>query len=173
MKINDIINKKLQFDIPILIAHAIAVIVIVAFLIYFVYRPFTKWLKSRQTTVDQYYKNAEKASKTANKIKSQAETELKKTYLKSEKILFDAQAKSIQKSQKIIEEARQKSRDNIAKSRLEADEIKNNLQKEINAEIIENAINLSRKLLKRELKTEDHQQLVEDFIKDVNKKSTK
>lgn len=98
---------------------------------------------------------------------------MEKTIQKRAKILFDTQAKSLKKSQTIIENARQKARENIAKSRFEAAEIKNNLQTQINTEIVENAVNLSRKLLKRELKTKDHLELIEDFIKDVNKKSTK
>lgn len=173
MSFKEFINDHLKFDVAILIAHLIAVLVIGFFLVRFVFKPFRKWLSKRHQIVQDYYQSAASTNKNALQTQQLAEAHLKKAQQDAKTIIFDAQTKSKTRAQLILQNARAKARENIRLSRKEALATKKRLDHEIKREVVNNALQLSAKLLGRELSKTDHKKLIEEFIQDINEHAAK
>ncbi len=172
MSFKEFINDHLKFDVAILIAHLIAVLVIGFFLVRFVFRPFRKWLTKRHQIVQAYYQTAATTKQQALQTQQLAEAHLAKARRDAKTILFDAQTKSNQRAQSILQAARVKARENIRLSRQEALATKQRLNQQIKTQIVDNALQLSSKLLGRELTKHDHKKLIDEFIQDINGSET-
>ena len=173
MSFSTFINDHLKADVAILIAHLLAIIVICFFFVRFLYRPFRKWLKQRQQLVNAYYQNAEEAKTRAAKTQIAAEKHLKTAQLDAKTLLFNAQTTAKVRAQVVIQTARNQARKTLLLSQKEAAATRAKLDKAIKVEIVKHAFDLSKKVLERELTTQDHQKLITTFIKEIDENHRK
>ena len=152
-KINEIFDG-LKVSWPYFVFSLIALGLLTLMITFLVYKPVKKMLKQRQTfiqnNIDESIKAKEKALETQENIDKQIiEANLKVSNIlteaksESEKIINDGISKAEKQGEMLIEQA------NIL------------VEKKI---IVENAVELAKKILKRELKDKDNKKLVQELL---------
>ena len=157
-KINEIFDG-LKVSWPYFVFSLIALGLLTLMITFLVYKPVKKMLKQRQTFI-QSIKAKEKALETQENIDKQIiEANLKVSNIlteaksESEKIINDGISKAEKQGEMLIEQA------NILVEKKYAEFEK--VQKKI---IVENAVELAKKILKRELKDKDNKKLVQELL---------
>ena len=149
---------------PYFVFSLIALGLLTLMITFLVYKPVKKMLKQRQTfiqnNIDESIKAKEKALETQENIDKQIiEANLKVSNIlteaksESEKIINDGISKAEKQGEMLIEQA------NILVEKKYAEFEK--VQKKI---IVENAVELAKKILKRELKDKDNKKLVQELL---------
>ena len=119
-------------------------------------------IKDSQTKVDEANKNLDEAKQTILKSREQANEIVKKAendaVVVKENILNKAELDASKK----IEEARQQIKDEQEKAK-----------EDIHKEIVNVALTASEKLLNREINQKDNDELISNFVDDIQKKDKK
>ena len=133
----------------------------------FLYKPVKKMLDARRENIDGSYKRAEEAEQTALLHKKEYEEKLLGAKEEAEEIIHSAVQTAKDREKDILTEAKSEA-DRILKRAEEnaALELKK-AENTIKEEIVEVSTLLSEKILKREINTEDHQSLIDDFINGI------
>ncbi|MBQ7132370.1 MAG: F0F1 ATP synthase subunit B [Oscillospiraceae bacterium] len=133
----------------------------------FLYNPVRKMLDARQQTIDAAYSDADRARKEALLDKQAYEQKLSEAKSEADSVIKSA-----------VDSARERENEIIAKAKSEADGIvrqaKENAELEIKkaqstikSEIVDVSTILTEKLLEREIKPEDHRNLIDSFIDEI------
>lgn len=133
----------------------------------FLYQPVKKMLDNRKDKIDGTYKSAEEAEKTALLHKKEYEEKLSGAKKEADEIIHSAVQTAKNREKDILTEAKseadrilQRAEENAA---LELKKAENTIK----GEIVEVSTLLSEKILGREIKAEDHQSLIDDFINGI------
>ena len=133
----------------------------------FLYQPVKKVLEERQGMLDEQFKNARKAEKSAKKAKKTYEEKLASANTEAAEILKDANKKAERRSDKIVASAKQKADDIVRQAQNDAKLEKQKAQSEIKQEITEVSTLLTEKLLEREIQSADHRDFINSFIEKI------
>ncbi|MBO4220215.1 MAG: F0F1 ATP synthase subunit B [Clostridia bacterium] len=130
----------------------------------FLYKPVTKMLASRQSELDARYKAAEEAERSAEEDRKIWSEKMDRADAEAEGILREASEKAGAKSERIVSEAKEKAREIMSRAEEEARLEYLKAQDDIKVEIVDLSTALAEKMLKREIKDEDHRELIRSFI---------
>ena len=130
----------------------------------FLYKPVTKMLADRQSELDARYKAAEEAERSAEENRKIWSEKMDRADAEAEGILREASEKAGAKSERIVSEAKEKAREIMSRAEEEARLEYLKAQDDIKVEIVDLSTALAEKMLKREIKDEDHRELIRSFI---------
>ena len=130
----------------------------------FLYKPVTKMLADRQSELDARYKAAEEAESSAEENRKIWSEKMDRADAEAEGILREASEKAGAKSERIVSEAKEKAREIMSRAEEEARLEYLKAQDDIKVEIVDLSTALAEKMLKREIKDEDHRELIRSFI---------
>lgn len=135
-------------------------VLLVAVLKTILWKPMLKFLEERARKIDESLQQAEKNKKRAEEIELEHDEIVKEARTKASDILDKATANASEEGSKIIAQAKEHA-GNLAEAakkeiRMEAEQIKQDLRKEVAAM----SVNLAGKVLEREIKEKDHQDII-------------
>jgi len=163
---DDIINKLIPNGIWPIITQLLTTVVLIIIVRRLLYKPVKEMLAKRAEHVKRHIDEAERDQQLAANVLSEADTRLKTAKTQSLMMLKEAQEASEVTKTEALEEARSQARqlklqadEEIRKARLQADE-------DIRREIVDVAIEASRRVLERELVKQDNDKVVDDFVKE-------
>ena len=133
----------------------------------FLYKPVKKVLEERQSILDEQFKSAKKAERSAKKARKTYEEKLAGADAEAAEILKAANKKAEHRSDKIIASAKQKADDIVRQAQNDAKLEKQKAQSEIKHEITEVSTMLTEKLLEREIQSADHRDFINSFIEKI------
>ena len=133
----------------------------------FLYKPVCKMLKDREELLENQKQEAQKNLEEAQSTKEELLKELAGANLKAEEILADATVQAERRREKIAEAARAEAEDIVRMAKAEAELAKKQAEAEIKTQIGEVSFALGEKLIEREIKEEDHHQLIDSFISKI------
>ena len=133
----------------------------------FLYKPVKKMLETRQHTIDGKYAEAEEARETAMKNKSAYEEKLSAAKHEADSMIQSAADTAAMREKEILSEAKAKAEGIVRKAKEDADLEKIKSQESIKKEIVEVSTLLTEKMLEREIKPEDHKQMIDSFIDEI------
>ena len=133
----------------------------------FLYDPIKKVLVSRQEEIDKRYSDADLALETAMQDKKTYEEMLSDAQDKADSLISSAVNMASAREQEIISEAKRKADGILRKAENDAQLELLKAQDSIKQEIIGVSTVLTEKLLEREIKTDDHQKLIDSFIENI------
>ena len=158
------ILNALNFDLWTFILMSINLIIVIAFLTKFLYKPIGKVLAEREEKIAGSIKKAEEDRKEAENLLAQYKEQLKGAQAEAQKIISNANKLAEEIKAKASEEAKQEADLIIAKARKTIDEervrILNDLQDDLSNLIVTGA----GRLIKKELSQEDDQALIQEFV---------
>lgn len=162
----EVVNKLFP-NLWIFIAHVIATIILLIVLRFLVYEPFKKIMRKRRTVIKELIDDAVNKQIQATQYETQAKLLLKDSKDNSQQIIDDAKIEAFNQRKTIIFQANQEAKlieeqnkNDIAKEKIRA-------QESIKTEMVDIAFNLANKILEKEIDRKTNQDLIDDFIKEI------
>ena len=133
----------------------------------FLYKPVKKTIASRQEAIDQQYRAAEEAEKSAMASRDLYAEKLAGAPAEADSLIHEATANATRRSERIVADARDKADAIVRQGQIEAAMEKKKAQASIRREITDVSAALTEKLLGREMNTGDHRQLIDSFLQEM------
>ena len=123
----------------------------------FLYKPVRKMLAARSEEVQSMYSNAEKAhTERLSKAKEEAA-----------EIVGSATRRAAERSDEILRESSQQASAMVKKAERVIEQERIKAHKELKDEVADLSVMIASKIVERDVKPEDHERFIEDFIDKV------
>ena len=133
----------------------------------FLYKPVCNMLKTREELLEKQKEEALKNLEDSERTKEELESQLKGANDRANEILAKATEQAQRRRDKIAEEAKQEAEAIVRQAKTEAELEKKRAEDEIKTQIVEVSFALGEKIIEREIKTEDHHALIDNFISQI------
>ena len=149
---------------------AITVIVLFFILKHFFFEKVHNFMVEREKQVRESLENAEKTNEEADKKLKTYEEKLAGPDSESRQILKAARDEAKVQAREILDEADEKARALIEHSQKEIRREKYNARKELQEELGSLAVMAAEKIVEKELRPEDHKEIVDKIIEEAEEK---
>ncbi len=133
----------------------------------FLYKPVKKMLEERQKTIDGNYEDAEKAKEKALSEQKAYEEKLSSAKAEADSVIQSAVDIAKEREKEILAEAKLKAEGIIRKAEEDAALEMRKAEESIKNEIVEVSTLLTEKMLEREIRAQDHKQMIDSFIEGI------
>ena len=133
----------------------------------FLYQPVKNVLKSRQDKIDEQNNKASEYLSDAERTKAELEAKLNDAENQADNILNEATVNAQRRKEKILDEAREEADSIIRQAKTNAELEMKKAESEIKTQIVDVSFELSKKIIEREIKEEDHHKLIDSFITQI------
>ena len=137
----------------------------------FLFKPVNKMLSNRQKELDSRYNDADEAKRIAEENREFWEEKISTVKDEADALIKDAQDSAKRQSDAAVLKAKEKADQIISQAKNEAEYEKKKAEEEIKKEIIEVSTALANKLLKREINTKDHHELIDSYIQEIGEEN--
>ena len=145
----------------------INLLILYLFLRKLLFKPVKNMIDSRQKEIDDMYSDAENSRTDAEALKSEYEEKLKAANEESEAILKSAVRKAQLKEEEILKEANEKAARTLERAEEQVELEKRRAVNEVKDEISDMAIGIASAVIGRDVKEDEHRELIDDFIKNL------
>ena len=134
----------------------------------FLYKPVKKIMDARRAAIDEDYAQAKTAREEAEQTRQNYEEAMAAAKMTGDQIIADANRTAEFRSNEIVAEARERASE--IRRQAEADAVleRKKAEDEMKHEIANVSAQLTGKLLQREINEEDHRNLIDSFLKDLD-----
>lgn len=133
----------------------------------FLYKPIKKTLKDREEKLEEKYTQAELHLAEAESKEQELNEKLSEAKDTAEQIVSEATANAEKRKAEITAEAQAEAENIIRLAQAEAELERKRAQEDIKEQIVDVSLALSEKLIEREIKEEDHHNLIDSFISQI------
>ena len=133
----------------------------------FLYKPVRRALEERKQAVEGVYADAQKALDTANASKTEYERELAGIRERADSMLASATADANKRSEAILSDARERADGMMRQAKNDISLERRKAESSIRSEIADVSTALTEKLLAREINSDDHRKLIDDFLAEM------
>ena len=148
-----------------MIFEVVNLLIVMLILKKFLFKPVNAVLEQRQAEIGGMYQKAEDAQKEAQALKQAYDERMSGARKEADKLIVAAQDSARRRGDEIVEDAR----DEAVQLRRRAEEDielqKRKALREARDELADMAVDIAGKVVEREVTREDHDRLVEEFIK--------
>lgn len=139
---------------------------VILFLIFkkFLFAPVKKIVAKRQEEVSAVYDEASKTRDEAMELKSTWDDKMKTADDEAERIVKEAVEKAENRNEVLLYESREKAESIIRKAKAEVERTKADAEEQMRKEIVDVSTALSEQVLGREINIDDHRNLIDSFI---------
>ena len=130
----------------------------------FLYKPVRKMLAARSEEVQSMYSNAEKAQSEAEQMRSEYTERLSKAKEEAAEIVGSATRRA---ADEILRESSQQASAMVKKAERVIEQERIKAHKELKDEVADLSVMIASKIVERDVKPEDHERFIEDFIDKV------
>ena len=132
----------------------------------FLYKPVRKMLTARSEEVESMYSTAEKAQSEAEQMRSEYTERLSKAKEEAAEIV-SATRRAAERSDEILRESSQQASAMVKKAERVIEQERIKAHKELKDEVADLSVMIASKIVERDVKPEDHERFIEDFIDKV------
>ena len=134
----------------------------------FLFKPVKKVVDARRAAIDDDYAKADAARVEAEELRLNYEASMAAAQQTSDQIIAEASRTAEYRSNEIVAEAREKATE--IRRQAEADAVleRKKAEDEMKHEIADVSAQLTGKLLQREINEEDHRNLIDSFLNDLD-----
>ena len=133
----------------------------------FLYKPIKKTLKDREEKLEEKYTEADERLENAKNTESELNEKLSEADKAAEQIVSDATVVAETRKPEITREAQAEAVNIVRVAHAEAELERKKAQGDIKTQIVDVSLALSEKLIEREIKEEDHHNLIDSFISQI------
>lgn len=137
----------------------------------FLYKPVKKMLETRQNTIATQYREAEDAKKQALANQKNYEEKLSKLETEADSLIQSAVTKARAREDEIVAEAKTKADSILHQAEENARLETKKAEQAIREEMIEVGTLIASKMLSREIREEDHRQMIDSFIDEIGEEN--
>jgi F-type H+-transporting ATPase subunit b len=160
----DSILERLGLSWEELLFHAIALIVLVAFLWLLMYRPVKRMVKQRRETIQEVFEKNQKLQQEAADTKKEYDKLLAKAKEEVALVASEATAKAHEKAKSIISEAEKQSLAIVSVAHKETQIERTQMQNEFKDQVADIVIDLAGKVIEREVASKDHAKFIKEAL---------
>lgn len=149
------------------VAQLAALLVLIAVVIFFAYKPVKKIITQRQEYIENNIKQSEADKLIAAQNAKQSEEMVIASQKKADQLVEDARKASLDERNRMVEETNQliaKMKDDAQK---DIEQATLDAKDAIRKEMIDLALSASSEILKREVNEKDNARIAEDFIRSI------
>lgn len=137
----------------------------------FLYKPVQKVIAERQAQIDAEYAKADEAVQKAEADREQWEQTLATAQARADEIVNTAKTNATRRSDAMLSLARDKADIMVRQAQEDVDREYKKAQAQIKREIADVSVLLTEKLLDREIRDDDHRELIDSFIETMGDES--
>ncbi len=130
----------------------------------FLLGPIKKMIDSRQAEIDGMYEDAEKSRAEGDRYREEYEQKLEAVQLESEAIMRESVKNARQREEAIVKEAREEASAILRRADEQIEMEKRQAVNDIKDEVSDMAVNIAGAVLGRDVKAEEHAELIDSFI---------
>ncbi|MDD4688730.1 MAG: F0F1 ATP synthase subunit B [Eubacteriales bacterium] len=130
----------------------------------FLFKPVQDILEKRQQAVDAIYDEANRTKSGAEQIKRQYDKKLSLAEAEAKAVVSSATDFAKIQEEEIIADAKMRARHIVDKAEADAEQIQRKAAVTLKDDISQMAIDIARKVVKREISPEEHNRLIEDCV---------
>ncbi len=130
----------------------------------FLFKPVEKMIAKRQENIENQFKEAEEAKNMAISDMEKWSEKLKNADKEADLVMQNAIDSAKINGEKIISDAKEKADGIVKQAETKAELEKKNAKEFIKSQIVDISALLAAKMINRELKKEDHKNLIDEFI---------
>ena len=134
----------------------------------FLFKPVKKMMDARRTAIDDTYAQAQAARDEAEENRRNYEEAMAAAKMTGDQIIADANRTAEFRSSEIVAEARERAAEIRRQAETDAILERKKAEDEMKHEIANVSAQLTGKLLQREINEEDHRELIDSFLKDLD-----
>lgn len=150
---------------------AVNMLILFAFLSYFMFNPIRALLKKRQDRITGDREQAENDKAAAEKLKKEYDARIKNIEKDAELILSEARKKALKNEERIVDEAKEEAARIIAHAKTEAELEKKKAADNIKKEIIAVATLMAGKVAAASVDETTQNALVEETLKEIGEET--
>ena len=145
-------------------------LILYLFLRKFLFGPVKNMIDSRQKEIDDIYTDAENSRTAADSLKLEYEEKIEHAKEESEAILKNAQRRALLREEEILADANRKAERTLERANEQIELEKKQALNEVKDEVSEMAISIASAVIERDVKRDEHQKLIDDFINEIGEK---
>ena len=134
------------------------------------FKPLKKMIDSRQKEIDDMYSEAESSRTDAESMKAEYEKKLSEAHEESEAILKDAQRRALLREEEILKEANDEAGRTLKRAEEQIELEKKHALNQVKNEVSEMAISIASAVIERDVKADEHSDLIDEFINGMGEK---
>lgn len=147
--------------------HTLNALILLVAVYFLLYKPVRKFMQAREDKINAQLDEAQQARDQAQADLSQVEERLSGAGREVANKIADGQKRAQEMQNQMLADARKAGDQIIEKAQQEAEAILKRTHESMQQQAAELAIEIASKVLEREVKMSDHEQLVADFLKKV------
>lgn len=128
------------------------------------FRPVAAYLERRQQHVESMLRDAEKARTEAEESRKDYEQRIREASREAQEIVDRAKDYARDLTAQLAEEARREADRIIQAARVEIQSEKERATREIRDQVVDLSLEVARKVLRREVRPDDHARMVDEFV---------
>lgn len=133
----------------------------------FLFKPVKKMLAARDAEINGRYAEADEAKEKALELEQSWNGKMEKAQEKADAILQTASEDAQRRSAAVLSETQRKAQQILRQAETDAMLEKKKARAEIKQEIVDVSCALSEKMLGREIKEEDHRNMIDSFLSEI------
>ena len=133
----------------------------------FLFKPVKRTLEKRRQQVDDLYGSAEAAKAEAESAKVEYTAKLDRADESARKIVSDATRRANERAEEIVDEAKSEADRLRRRADEEIAQEKKKALNEIKNDISDISVEIAEKVVGREIREEDHREMIDSFIRDL------
>ncbi|MBP3301040.1 MAG: F0F1 ATP synthase subunit B [Clostridia bacterium] len=133
----------------------------------FLYKPLKKVLEERRCAVDRVYSAADEAKAAAEADRDAWARKMEGAEEEADRIVKNAEANAERRRDAIVEDANRKAEGILRRAEANAELERRKASEDIKKELVDVSSALAEKMLQREIRREDHDALIDSFLRDV------
>ena len=138
--------------------------ILLFFLSKVLYKPLLNILDKRKAMVESDLDEARKRKEEAQGILREYEDRLADLKTEGRKVIEDSRKQAVLERDRILDEASAEAKLTLDNAKLEIDSYVRTVKEEIKNQTAELVVSCASKVIERELKEEDHQKFIDDFV---------
>lgn len=150
-----------------ILLHIVNAIILLWALNHFLYKPIRKFTTARAEDIQAQLKRAEETEEKAQELENASRQKVRDAEKEAQSIVAESAQQAHEQAQQILNAAKKETEDLAAQAKLDVETMMNSAHQTMADEAAALAVEIASKMLSREVKLSDHQQLVDEFVKKV------
>lgn len=142
-------------------------LILYLFLKKILFKPVKNMIDSRQKEIDDMYSDAENSKTESEKIRAEYEQKLARASEESEEILKSAVRRAQLREEEILREANDKAARTLERAGEQIELEKKRAINEVKDEVSSMAIDIAAAVIERDIKKDEHEKLIDEFISEI------
>ncbi len=150
-----------------LLMHLVNIVILYVVFRIFLYKPVAKFMQARKERFAKEREELDAEKAEADAIRAQGDDILRKARADAEDQVAQIMAQADKDAKSIREKAQEQAGVILENAKQEAQEEKRRQLEAMHDQVMELSVALASRILEREIKPEDHQKLMEEFLSEV------